>query len=67
VIGPPASCSGAIERRVPTTVPVIVSRSEASARLCAIPKSTSRVRRSRASSTLPGFTSRWITPRWWAW
>ena len=40
-----------------------VSRSDAAARLWAMPKSTRRVRPSAESRTLPGFTSRWITPR----
>ena len=62
VAGAPASCSGAIQRSVPMTVPGAVRPSASGSRACAIPKSTIRGDPAGVISTFAGFTSRWTMP-----
>jgi hypothetical protein len=66
--GSPAACSGLMYASVPTSWPSIVwsvlAASDSVAR--AIPKSSTFTAPAWSTRMLPGFRSRWITPRWCA-
>ena len=51
----------------PRSCPAQVARRPCAAGVAAMPKSNSRARPSAPIMTLPGLTSRWTSPRAWAW